>query len=405
VQFDENGLVAGHRRKLAVRQIYAGGELIRWPSGEEIPSGCIPAINVTGWTPAQRQAAILADNKSALNGGWDLEMLAEELRQIGEMDFDLSKTGFSGVEIDALVQGVFEDLPAMSFSGELVQDSKQAYVAPADREPQEIEGLTEPDEVPEPPAEPKTKPGDVWLLGRHRLMCGDSTDADVVAKVLNGAKPHLMVTDPPYGVKYVGKTKDALTIENDAMDADGTHELWRDTLSAIWPFLIPGGVIYATVAAGPLHIGFAEAMLALDALRQIMVWDKGQMVLGHSDYHYAHEPILYGWKPGAAHYFVNDRTKTTVFEFAKPTKNDLHPTMKPVELWVEFIENSSKPGDSVYEPFSGSGTTIIACERTNRTAHAIELSPAYVDVAVKRWQDFTGQEATLESTGQTFSSL
>jgi len=125
VQFDENGLVAGHRRKLAVRHIYAGGELIRWPSGEEIPSGCIPAINVTGWTPAQRQAAILADNKSALNGGWDLEMLAEELRQIGEMDFDLSKTGFSGVEIDALVQGVFEDLPAMSFSGEAV--SRPAY--------------------------------------------------------------------------------------------------------------------------------------------------------------------------------------------------------------------------------------------------------------------------------------
>jgi DNA modification methylase len=365
----------------------------------------VPGVDVSGWTPAQRQAAILADNKSALNGGWDLEMLKKELDEIGKMDFDLSKTGFSNAEIDALLTGAFEDLPAMSFSGELVQDSKQAYVAPADREPQEIEGNTDPDETPEPPVEPKTKPGDVWLLGRHRLVCGDSTDADVVAKCLNGAKPHLMVTDPPYGVKYVGKTKDALTIENDAMDADGTHELWRDTLSAIWPFLIPGGVIYATVPARPLHIGFADAMLDLGALRQIMVWDKGQMVLGHSDYHYAHEPILYGWKPGAAHYFTNDRTKTSIFKFAKPTKNDLHPTMKPVELWVEFIENSSKPGDSVYEPFSGSGTTIIACERTNRTAHAIELSPTYVDVAVKRWQDFTGQEATLESTGQTFNTL
>jgi DNA modification methylase len=226
--------------------------------------------------------------------------------------------------------------------------------------------------------------GDLFEIGPHRLLCGDSTSVDSLDKLMAGKKADMLVTDPPYGVSYVGKTKKALTIENDALDKGDTHKLWRESFGATLTVLKDGGAIYATVAPGPLHIGFANVLMEADCLRQIMVWNKGQMVLGHSDYHYQHEPILYGWKPGAKHYFINDRTKTTVFDFKKPARNEAHPTMKPVELWGELITNSSKSGEIVYDSFLGSGTTMVASHQIGRVCYGMELDPKYCQVIVDR---------------------
>lgn len=194
----------------------------------------------------------------------------------------------------------------------------------------------------------------------------------------------LYITDPPYGVSYVGKTKDALTIQNDKLSKDGTHELWRDAFNTALIFLKDGASIYATVPPGLLQLGFMQVMVDADCLHQCMVWNKGQMVLGHSDYHYQHEPILYGWKPGAAHYFTNDRTKTTVFDCKKPNRNAEHPTMKPIELWSEMIINSTQQGAICYDSFAGSGTTMVACHELKRKAYIAELDPKYCQVIVDR---------------------
>ena len=226
--------------------------------------------------------------------------------------------------------------------------------------------------------------GDLFEIGPHRLLCGDSTSADDVAKLTNGVDINLIVTDPPYGVSYVGGTKDALEIQNDNLTEAQTHELWRDSLSAVWPFVKPGGSIYATVPPGPLHIGFAQALKDFDALRQIMVWNKDSLVLGRSDYHYKHEPILYGWKPGSAHYFIDDRTQTTVFDVPRPKANREHPTMKPVELWARFIQNSSVKNSVVYDPFLGSGTTMVAAHQLNRKCYGMEIDEKYCQVIVDR---------------------
>ncbi len=226
--------------------------------------------------------------------------------------------------------------------------------------------------------------GDLFEIGRHRLLCDDCTDSDAVARLMGGVSVDLIVTDPPYGVSYVGKTKDALEIQNDSMTEEQTHELWRNSLSAVWPCVKPGGVIYATVPAGPLHIGFAQTLKDFEALRQIMVWNKGAFVLGHSDYHYKHEPILYGWKPGAAHYFTGDRTQDTVFDFPRPNANKEHPTMKPVELWAVFMQNSSVAGEVIYDPFLGSGTTMVAAHQLDRKCYGMEIDPKYCQVIVDR---------------------
>lgn len=228
--------------------------------------------------------------------------------------------------------------------------------------------------------------GDMFQIGKHRLLCGDSRDVDSVAKLIGGGVIDMILTDPPYGVSYVGKTKDSLTIKNDKLSEKETHQLWNESLLSFWPFLKEGGTLYATVPAGPLHIGFAEVLKNLNALRQIMVWNKKTMVLGHSDYHYQHEPILYGWKPGASHYFINDRTKTTVFDVIKPMANKEHPTMKPVELFKEFINNSTKGGWSVADMFGGSGTTMVAAELLNRKSFLCEYDPVYCQVIINRMQ-------------------
>lgn len=237
--------------------------------------------------------------------------------------------------------------------------------------------------------EPKNLPvdvvtGDLIEIGRHRLLCGDSTNVDDVDRLMGGDKARLMITDPPYGVEYVGGTSQALTINNDALTERETHQLWRDALYAAFQSLLPGASIYATAPPGPLHVGFAGAMKDLDLLRQIMVWVKDSLVLGHSDYHYMHEPILYGWKPGASHEFFGDRTNTTVFEISRPKASREHPTMKPVELWAEFISNSSKQWWLVYDPFIGSGTTMVAAHQLNRVCYGMEIDPKYCQVIIDR---------------------
>lgn len=228
------------------------------------------------------------------------------------------------------------------------------------------------------------KTGDLFQIGPHRLLCGDCNKVEDVENLMSGEIADLVVTDPPYGVSYVGKTKKALTIKNDSMTDLHTFELWGGALSALWGFLKDGGAIYATVPAGRLQLGFMNVLDNLGALRQVMVWNKNSMVLGHSDYHYKHEPILYGWKPGSSHYFTDDRTKTTVLDFDRPNASEEHPTMKPVALFSELIENSSKTGWAVLDVFAGSGTTMVACEQLGRKCYAMEIDPDYCQVVVNR---------------------
>ena len=256
-----------------------------------------------------------------------------------------------------------------------------------------IVGLTDPDEVPDAPAEPITKPGDRIVLGRHTLVCGDSTDAGAWDALLAGRQVGMVWTDPPYGVSYVGKTKDALTIENDDLSESALEELLRGSLSLGWAHTRPGGAWCVAAPAGPLHQTFGAVLKELEVWRQTLIWKKDSLVLGRSDYHYQHEPIFYGWKEGAAHTWNTDRKQTTILEFARPKRSTEHPTMKPVELVQYCIQNSSNADDLIVDPFGGSGTTLIAAETSGRAAALIELGPRYCDVIVRRWEEFTGQKA------------
>lgn len=355
---EAGGIIAGHGRLLAARKL----GLVD-----------VPCIVLDGLTDAQKRALVIADNKLALNAGWDAELLSSEIAGLGEDGFDLSLLGFNEDELAALLVD-------------------------------KTEGLTNPDDIPETPAEPVTVLGDVWLLGKHRLVCGDSTDADTVAKALNGVTPHLMVTDPPYGVEY-----DPAWREKAGVAASGTAKGkvlnddkadWREA----WA-LFPGDVAYVWHAG--LYAGVVgDSLAACDLmLRSQIIWDKGQLVLSRGDYHWEHEPCWYAVKKGAKGHWAGDRKQTTVWHIAKPKKNETgHGTQKPVECMKRPIENNSSAGQAVYEPFSGSGTTIIAGEMTGRSIHAIELSPAYVDVAVIRWQEFTGLQAKHED-GRLFDDM
>jgi DNA modification methylase len=263
-------------------------------------------------------------------------------------------------------------------------------------EPVPKPGLTDPDEVPDAPAEPISRRGDLWILGDHRLLCGDATDRDDVIRLMNGEEADLLVTDPPYGVEYVGKTKQALTIQNDRLGDNGTQALVAAALRGA-P-LKPGGSFYVCSPAGSSETVFRLALLDAGLeLRQCLVWVKDQFVMGRQDYHWRHESILYGWKDGAAHRFVNDRTQDTVWEIDRPRRSAEHPTIKPIELVTRALRNSSRHGDLVLDLFGGSGTTLIACESLSRRGAMIELDPVYCDVAVARWEQFTGRTSVRES--------
>lgn len=359
----DNGIIAGHGRLAAARKLGITE---------------VPVVVLDHLTDAQKRALVIVDNKLALNAGWDFELLASEIEGLGSDGFDLTLLGFNEDELAALLA-------------------------------EKTEGLVDPDDIPEVPADPVSVLGDVWLLGKHRIVCGDSTDADCVAKCMNGVTPHLMVTDPPYGVEYDanwrneadranGKAYGASAVgvvENDSR-AD-----WRET----WA-LFPGDVAYVWHAG--IHAGTVSDSLIASGLniRSQIVWAKNVMAISRGDYHWQHEPCWYAVRKGKTGHYVGGRKQTTLWQIDKPQKSETgHSTQKPVECMKRPIENNSSPGQAVYEPFSGSGTTIIAGEMTGRSIHAIELNPAYVDVAVKRWQDFTGEQAIHEATGKTFAEM
>lgn len=380
-----DSIVAGHGAVLAALRLAEEGTTIKTPGGKPLPKGTVPVIDCTGWTDAQRRAYVIADNALAERAGWDMELLASELLALEGEGFDTSLIGFTPEMLaEALGSGSDGGLK---------------------------EGLTDPDDVPDAPKEPVARLGDVWLLGKHRLVCGDSTDADVVAKCLNGVTPHLMVTDPPYGVEYdaswrndaaakglIGQKKSTRAtgkvLNDDKAD-------WREAYA-----LFPGDVIYVWHAGNKCHI-VGESLLACGfAIRAQIIWSKSNFAISRGHYHPQHEPCFYAVKGGATGHWSGDRKQSTIWNIPKPSKSETgHSTQKPVECMRRPMENNSSPGQAVYEPFSGSGTTIIAAEQIGRVCHAIELNPAYVDVAVMRWQEFTGERATLEATGQAFADL
>ncbi len=263
-------------------------------------------------------------------------------------------------------------------------------------------GLVDPEEIPPVPEEPRCQPGDLWLLGEHRLLCGDARSPKDLARLTAGEPAQALWTDPPYGVSYRGKTPQALRIVGD--EATGLEELLRSSFGAIDQVLAPGAALYVMHPAGPASIGFALAFVQAEwRLRQSLVWVKDRMVLGHGDYHYRHEPILYGYKAGAGRRgrgdagWHGDNRQDSVLEVPRPAASRDHPTAKPVALIERCLANSTAQTDRVLDPFAGSGSTLIACERLGRRAYLLELDPAYADVIVARWEQFTGERASRGS--------
>lgn len=360
VLIDEaNGIIAGHGRVMAARKL----KLTE-----------VPCIRLAHLSDAQKRAYVIADNKLALNAGWDEAMLKLELADLKALDFDLDLTGFNTDEIDAL----------LAEKG--------------------TEGLTDPDDTPEPPVEPVTRLGDVWVCGQHRVMCGSSLEMTAMERLCGDQRVDMLLTDPPYNVAYTGKTKDALTIQNDSMGDEAFRTFLRDAFVTADAMLKPGAVFYIWHADSE---GYNFRGACKDAgwqVRQCLIWQKNRMVMGRQDYHWQHEPCLYGWKDGAGHLWASDRKQTTLLKFDRPSRSEDHPTMKPVALFEYQLLNNTKGGDIVLDSFGGSGTTLIAAEKNGRIARVMELDPKYVDVIVKRWEDFTGQKAVLESTGEPFKA-
>lgn len=342
-------------------------------------NGTLRAALSLGWTElavvtfqdeAKARAYALADNQTALLATWDDDELRATLEELSGGDAAVfAATGFSDREIERLLAS--------------------------------SDVLAGADDVPEVPETPVSRRGDLWLLGPHRLACADSTSRDDVARLMDGKRAAAMWTDAPYGVEYVGGTKDALTIQNDT--AEGLPALLRGAFAVANEVLEPGAPYYVAHPAGPLSLDFQLAVREIGwRHHQTLSWVKDALVLGHSDYHFRHEPILYGWTPGpgrsgrgnhAGSRWYGDDAQTTVLEVPRPRRSEEHPTMKPVELVAICLRNSTKTGDLVYEPFCGSGSTLIACEQLGRVCYAAEIDPRYTDVTVRRWEAITGETA------------
>lgn len=343
----EFGIIAGHGR-------VAAAKLEKYTE--------VPCLFVEHLSETQKRAYILADNRLAEMAGWDEEILKIELGDLVEEGFDIELAGFDMADLN--IEGDDEEVREDDFDGAL-------------------------------PEEPTAKKGDIYQLGRHRLMCGDSTVLSDVERLVNGMQMDLLITDPPYNVDYVGKTKDALKIQNDKMDNDSFRQFLRDAFSTADSVMKPGAVFYIWHADSEGY-NFRGACGDVGwKVRQCIIWNKNSMVMGRQDYQWKHEPCLYGWKDGAGHLWASDRKQTTILDFDKPQRSELHPTMKPIALFDYQIKNNTKGGDAVLDLFNGSGTTIMACEQNGRNAYCMELDPRYVDAAVKRWEDFTGQKAVL----------
>jgi site-specific DNA-methyltransferase (adenine-specific) len=355
----DNGVIAGHGRLAADRKLGMAE---------------VPVIELAHLTETQKRAYILADNRLAEKAGWDAEFLKIEISDLVAQDFDLSIIGFD----NDFANGLLEPLS---------------------------EGLTDPDDTPEPPANPVTQPGDIWVLENHRVMCGDSTVVTDVEMLMGGQMADMLLTDPPYNVAYEGKTKEALKMQNDAMENTAFRQFLRDAFSNGAVVMKPGAVFY--IWHSDLE-GYNFRGACIDAglhVRQCLIWRKNAMIMGRQDYHWQHEPCLYGWKDGSRHLWASDRKQTTILDFDKPRRNGEHPTMKPVALFEYQMLNNTKCGDIVLDLFGGSGTTIIAAEKNGRYARLMELDPKYVDVIIKRWQEFTGKKATRQQDGVEFDAL
>jgi site-specific DNA-methyltransferase (adenine-specific) len=354
---ESNNLIAGHGRLLAARKLQME---------------TVPAIVVTGLDDRRRRALVIADNKLALNAEWDQDALSVELEDLAG-DFG-ELMGFSDDELVALLK-------------------------------QGNEGLTDEDAVPEAPEQPTTVEGDVWVLGKHRLMCGDATKIEHLEQLCENQLVDSWLTDPPYNVAYEGKTAEALIIKNDEMcDAD-FRQFLEDSYTAADAVMKAGAVFYIWHADSEGYNFRGAAQDIGWKIRQCLIWKKQSMVMGRQDYHWMHEPCLYGWKEGAAHLWAADRKQTTILNFDRPSRSAEHPTMKPVELFEYQMLNNTKGDDLVLDSFAGSGTIAIACEKHGRRARMMELDPVYCDVIIKRWQDFTGEQAVHEESGKTFFEL
>lgn len=350
ILINEDGtIIGGHQRYNAL--LYLG-----WEEADVVVYPC---------SKVKEKALNVALNK--IDGRWDTVKLVNILEQINLEGVDFTVTGFTQDELDDLKV----DLQVETATEDEDFDIDNAYDS--------IE-------------EPVTRRGDIWILGRHRLMCGDSTRQEDIDKLMNGEQADLVITDPPYNVNYEGT---AGKIQNDNMDDESFYDFLINFQKAMVSVMRMGAAAYIFHADSKGHLfrdSFIEAGLKL---AECLIWEKNSLVLGRQDYHWRHEPILYGWKEGEAHYFVDDRTQDTILCEDKPRESKLHPTMKPIPLVARLMKNSSKPGWNVLDPFGGSGTTIMAAEQLNRTAFSMELDEKFCDVIVRRWEEYTGQKAVL----------
>ena len=360
----QNNVIAGHGRLLAARKLGLAE---------------VPVVSMAHLTDIQRRALVLADNKIGENGSWDDELLAIELTDLKDAGFDLDVVGFDADAVAEIMAGIETT----------------------------VDGQTDDDEVPEIPVTPISRSGDVWELGKHRLVCGDATDPKSYTLLMADALADMVFTDPPYNVDYANSAKDKMRgmdrpILNDNL-GDGFYDF---LLAALTPMLERcSGATYIAMSSSELDTLQQAFRAAGGKWSTFIIWAKNTFTLGRADYQRQYEPILYGWPEGQNRHWCGDRDQGDVWNIKKPQKNDLHPTMKPVELVERAIRNSSRPGDIVLDPFGGSGTTLIAAEKTGRIGWLIELDPKYVDVIVRRWQDWSGQEAYREADAVKFNDL
>jgi DNA modification methylase len=351
----------------------------RLAAAQKLGLDTVPVVVLDHLTPTQRRALIIADNRIAENAGWDDAMLRIELQSLQEDGFNLDITGFDADALAEIMAG----------------------------EETTVDGQTDDDAVPDVPVTPISRPGDVWELGNHRLLCGDATDPAGYEALMADAHAEMVFTDPPYNVDYANSAKDKMRgkdrpILNDNL-GDGFYDF---LLAALTPMLARcAGATYIAMSSSELDTLQQAFRAAGGKWSTFIIWAKNTFTLGRADYQRQYEPILYGWPEGQNRHWCGDRDQGDVWNIKKPQKNDLHPTMKPVELVERAIRNSSRPGDIVLDPFGGSGTTLIAAEKSGRIGWLIELDPKYVDVIVRRWQDWTGQEAYREADAVTFNDL
>jgi DNA modification methylase len=359
-------LVAGHGRVMAAKRLGMSS---------------VPAIRLAHLTEPQARALRLADNQIALNSGWDEALLAAEIARIRD---------------DASV-----DLDVLGFSPEALEDLLASIGANGDAPAQ-----GDPDApAPEPPAQPVTRPGDLWHLGRHRLLCGDATNRADVLRLLGGAKPHLMVSDPPYGVGYDPAWRNEAGVSSTARTgkvANDDRADWREA----WA-LFPGDVAYIWHAGVHARTVIESLEAAGFVVRSQIVWAKPRLVLGRGDYHWQHEPCIYGVRKGATGHWQGARDQTTLWPIGAGPEDiaTVHGTQKPVECMRRPMLNNSEPGDVIYEPFCGSGTAIIAAETAERICYAMEIDPGYCDVTIARFEAMTGQPAILDGEDRTFADI